>query len=395
MIDENRIKSNHQEFSFPRQFGTESEKVAFNKIKQKIEGLGLKTETQSFEFSGFYSTILFKIYLLLFACYFILEFFNSPDYVMFPAFSVLLVSWLILFIYSRNPENIKLGKKMKSQNLLVKISPKKVNNENKEKDKNIVFICHIDSKGQLYSITKRVLTYYFWIGSFVLLIFTYFLRFIYYEQLFWFFHIIATIILIINIISSLLLIANTSNDKSNGAIDNASGISIVLELLHHFLDDSSHPKEYNFWFLFTGAEECGTMGMRNFLNNLKDEKKSNYVLINFDAIGTEFDLIKFGIKNYNSLEFSELFIESARELEYKIKTRRVIIGVHTDAWVGSKRGFRVLEFGDRKSYKYLHSTNDTIDKVDYGILEKMCLIISATIKEIDNKRLILYQKNNS
>ena len=61
MIDENRMKQNLKEFSFPRLSGTIHEKMAFQLAHDKIKELGLSPLIQKFEFSTFFSRIYPKI----------------------------------------------------------------------------------------------------------------------------------------------------------------------------------------------------------------------------------------------------------------------------------------------------------------------------------------------
>jgi len=42
-------------------------------------------------------------------------------------------------------------------------------------------------------------------------------------------------------------------------------------------------------------------------------------------------------------------------------------------------------FGDLTSYKYVHSTKDTIEKVNPNVLKELCLLITNFLKEIDSQ----------
>lgn len=382
MIDEKRIERNHQEFCFPRRYGTDSEKLAFKKIKQKIEKLNLKVKSQPFTFSTFYSNFLLKTYVFLISMVLLLKYFNTADEIFIIFLSVIVFISLILFLISRNPENIKFGKKLSSQNLIIKLNSEKEDNK-RDNRKKLIFIAHVDSKGQTFSITNRILSYYTWIASVLFLVIVFFLRFILQADFFWLFHIIASILMIVNFIAGTLILINTSNNKSDGALDNATGISIILELLHHFRIESIQSKKYDFWFLFTGAEECGTMGARIFLKNLQEFDKNDFIIINFDTIGNGIDLFKFGSEKIVASKFSDLIFESARECDLEIRNSRKVIGVHSDGWIAAKKGFNGIGFGNKNSYRYVHKI-DTIDKVNYRLLYNFCQVITTAVKELDN-----------
>jgi len=381
MIDEKRIERNHQEFCFPRRYGTDSEKLAFKKIKQKIEKLNLKVKSQPFTFSTFYSNILLKIYVILISMALLLKYFNVANEIFISSLCIIIFISFILLLISRNPENIKFGKKLDSQNLLIKLNSEGEHNK-REIKKKLIFMAHVDSKGQTISITHRVLSYYTWIASVLFLVIVFLLRFILQADFFLLFHIIASILMIINFIAGILILINVSNNKSDGALDNATGISIILELLHHFRIEKIQSKKYEFWFLFTGAEECGTMGARIFLKSLQEFDKNEFMIVNFDTIGNGIDLFKFGAEKIGSSKLSDLIFESGRENDLEIRNSRKVIGVHSDGWIAAKKGFNGIGFGNKNSYRYVHKI-DTIDKVNYKLLYTFCHVISSAVEKFD------------
>ena len=71
--------------------------------------------------------------------------------------------------------------------------------------------------------------------------------------------------------------------KFPGANDNASGVSLLLNLASYY---SINPHKYNIIFIFFGAEEAGLKGSKYFTEHpLLDLKKVSF-LINLDIIGT-------------------------------------------------------------------------------------------------------------
>ncbi len=388
MFDDKRIKNNLEEISFPRRFGTDDERKAVELLKQKIQGLGLKYEVQSFKFTNFYSSIIVKVSVLVLMCVLLLEFRGTANEIVFPIIPIVLTFSFVMYFLSRIPDKFLIGKKLKSQNLIVELNPSNGIGDIKTDQKEIIFMAHVDSKGQTVSIRVRVYSYEIWIISTILLSVVIFLRFIFHENYFWDYHQIATILMIVNYISGFLILINFSNNKSFGALDDGSGIVILLELLNYFRDPKLHPKNYKIEFLFTGAEECGTMGIRRFLRSIKSSDKNNYLFVNFDGIGTRIDMLKIGRKNQNTNEISELFTKIGSEKNLPINRKKVLLGVHTDAWQSSKRGYKVLDFGDSEVYNFLHSENDTPDKISCKTLEKFCRVVSLAVKEIDKHQLL-------
>lgn len=73
-----------------------------------------------------------------------------------------------------------------------------------------------------------------------------------------------------------------SNEVHNGADDNASGVSLVLNLLKM---KNQLPKKYNYLFVLYGAHEEGLYGSTSFYQFLKKKKTNIHFVINYDMIG--------------------------------------------------------------------------------------------------------------
>ncbi len=388
MINELGIRKNIESFSFPRIYGSDAEKRAYELARKKIEDLNLTATTQSFQFSRFYSIVYGRVLFVLIFWIILILYLNVGGLVqdiLLVVPSVLLITLLTL---SRWPEKIKFGKLYSSQNVYTKLISKEADEKIDNEKLNVFFIAHLDSKGQRLNITNRVKTYILWFFSLGTSIF-----FIVFKNVIFhgypyiiIFYIFGAMGLILNFLSVLALYINRTNDCSPGALDNASGIACVLELLNHY---SSNQELKNMipWFVLTGAEECGTMGIRKFYDVIKESKleKEKILIVNFDSIGTKIDLIKFGITWLKKDKFQDLIIERAeKKYDMKIKKRKVPIGVHTDGYFLFKKGYNGIEFGDWISYQYLHTVRDTIDKIDVTLLSKLCVLVSETLKEIDN-----------
>jgi hypothetical protein len=50
-----------------------------------------------------------------------------------------------------------------------------------------------------------------------------------------------------------------------------------------------------------------------------------------------------------------------------------------------KKGFDGIGIGDMDCYKYIHSINDTSDKIDYSILKKLCEVIIEVLDIYDKQ----------
>jgi len=222
MIDEKRIHSNLETFSFPRLSGTEGEINAFNLTKKKLEELELDPTVQEFKFSTFYSRVYQKLAFSLAFVLFFIFFLNIESIFFFFAILIIFIILIVSYLITRNPEKINFGKVLFSRNTYVKLIPDS-NNLNKvvdynrniqENSKNIIFMCHLDSKGQRFHIGTRIRSYRIWVFSaiptFVIIILKNYISFLKLYALI--FYIIAIIPLLINLYATILIILNSTNN---------------------------------------------------------------------------------------------------------------------------------------------------------------------------------------
>jgi len=80
-----------------------------------------------------------------------------------------------------------------------------------------------------------------------------------------------------------LISGNTNDNIANGANDNASGTTAVLEFAKYFGKEKMNKRSIIF-ALFT-AEEKGLLGSKHLAKKLKDENINLYAMLNFEMIG--------------------------------------------------------------------------------------------------------------
>ena len=394
MIDEKRIITNLETFSFPRLSGTEGEEKAFDLALSILKSLELDPVVQEFTFSTFFSRVYQKIVFSLgFVLLFIL-FLNIEAVFFFYSVIIIFIIIIVLILITRSPEKISFGKKLNSHNIFVKLASitdsfeYNVNDTKdfQENDNNILFICHLDSKSQRLNLGTRVKSYRIWVFSgltlFIIIVLKNYVNFFVPYSLI--FYIIGIIPLLLNFYATILININTTNNISDGAIDNASGIAIVLELLNFYVKTNNRLKNYDLWFVLTGAEETGTIGIRHFYKIIKHMDRNRIIPINFDAIGKNiYPFPSKKLANAQSVFFSSFFKKSEK-LNFKRNPKRIYFGSHSDGWFLSKKGLVGIGFGDMASYSYIHSINDTIDKVDPTKLKLLCEALTSAIAELDN-----------
>jgi hypothetical protein len=381
MINQNRILENLKELSFPRLSGTEFEKKAFNLVKTKIKNQGLSPSFQEFSFSIFFSRIYPKLALTLLSWLLLVIFLNLN--IIFSTVNLVLIISLILILITitRNPEKIRLGHEYHSQNLYIKLPTK---NKNETSEYNILLFSHLDSKGQSFSIKIRINIYYVWVITFPLGLIITIMNYILLPNTYLLLHILGILVLGLHYIALLGLWLNRTNNISKGAIDNASGMVCLLELLYNFSLEKNMLGNYNLWFVFTGAEESGTMGVRNFYNYIKNFDREKTFISNFDSIANKINLWDHGLLNNKNYKAFNYILENENIMSLEKKTRRFYIGLYSDGLFLYNKNFQGLGVGDRSVNSYVHSIHDDIDKINIKILEKLCEFYTILLKEVDN-----------
>lgn len=84
-----------------------------------------------------------------------------------------------------------------------------------------------------------------------------------------------------------------------GANDNASGVSMLLELISHFKE---HPLDIDVVFIFFAGEEAGLKGSMDWVETQKASLSTIKCLVNLDLVGTGDD----GIMVLNGKEFPDV-----------------------------------------------------------------------------------------
>lgn len=392
MIDENRLKENLTTFSFPRLSGTDGEKKALKIAFSKVEKLNLKPITQDFVFSTFFGRTYPKIAFLLGFTVLFLFYLNIKAFIISLFFMIIFVIFGLLFILTRKPESIRLPKKLNASNLYVKLDPKPKTSKSEIKkndlnhqERSILFLCHLDSKGQRFSILGRIRIIRTWVFSGLIIIFIFIFKNYIFTPFSLLFYIIGIFPTTVNFISTILFLLNTTNNESNGAIDNASGIACVLELLTYFSNPESRLKHYNLWFVFTGTEECGTMGIRNFFYKLTRVDKDQSIVMNFDAIAKNTYFFPGKKMSDQIYTIFNMFLKNTKGLEIKRNPKRIYFGSYSDGYYLKKKNFNGIGIGDLESYEYIHSIHDTVDKVDVPLLKKLCEMIIDNLIAFDNQ----------
>ena len=404
-FNKERIFNYINTFSFPRLAGTEGEKKAVNLTITTFKENGFENnqiQSQNFEFSTFYSKAMIKIIILMNLIFISIILLIKYLYTFLTFISILI---LLLIFFSmlkvlRYPElkgfwERYFGKFLKATNVFVELPAINVATQ---KVGDIIVSAHLDSKSQSFETLWRVILVRIWLYSeiFLFLFYTLFLidyHFISenYEILVILWEISIFIGTILVVSSNFFLLFLKIRNTSRGALDNATGMSILFELSSFFKD---HPlNNFNLWFCQFSAEELGTMGSRKFLDTYDNIfSKNNTFQINFDmvsALNSKNNCLEY-IKSYGIIPrkkispiLSKYFVKSAETENIVYHGFHVSLGAHTDSIPFHLRKFDSIDITTKAAAKYTHSVEDTPDKVDPHILIDTCKVIRLMILSLD------------
>ncbi|MCC6371682.1 MAG: Zn-dependent exopeptidase M28 [Bacteroidia bacterium] len=149
-----------------------------------------------------------------------------------------------------------------------------------------------------------------------------------------------------------------------GANDNASGTSVVLNLIRYY---KTHPPKYKTVFLFFAGEEAGLLGSKYFTqSNTLDLKKIKF-LINLDLLGTGDDGIMVVNGAVHEKEFALLTkINNENNLVKQVKKRGK--AANSDHYWFSEAGvpcFFIYTMGGVTAYHDVFDVEKTLPLTDY------------------------------
>jgi hypothetical protein len=397
-----------KKFSFPRLAGTSGEKQSVSLTISTFKDIGFKDDQiqeEHFKFSDFYSTTLVKLIMIINLTFslFILMFVYINLFITIFFGGIMLLFVLLIIRGLKHPEITGFwgeyyGKTMLATNVIINIPAKTLP---KKDAGNIIISAHLDSKSQTFKTYWRVIFYKLWLysgvflGGFLIALFIHSYTIVEINLSFlglgiWIFTILISI-------SNIFLIFLNTHNYSPGALDNASGMSVVFELSNFF---NKYPLDnFNLWICQFSAEELGTMGSRVFVNNHEQEFiKGRVFQINLDMISClkqRRNQVEY-LKSYGILPRKKIapllgkYLEKAAiEEKVRIKGFHLSTGAHTDSVPFHQRKYDSIDIATRAAAKYAHTKKDKPYRVDPRVLLDACLIIRRVILSIDEDYEIL------
>lgn len=224
----------------------------------------------------------------------------------------------------------------------------------------IFFLAHYDSKSQSFPIILRISLNI--IGLLFVLISTFFVFF----ALIFHFKIPDNFAFSSGIFTFLpffILLFNFTGNKSPGAVDNASGVALVLELAKIL---KQWEGRVNLHFLFTGAEELGLAGAIRFIQKHEREFNNKKIyFVNFDGISAEKQFIitaKYGFPpRKTSAKLHEMIVKIFEQKRVKFRSAWLLAGAGVDSIPIGSRGYESITISCGSMFGtggFIHSKKD-------------------------------------
>lgn len=188
---------------------------------------------------------------------------------------------------------------------------------------------------------------------------------------------------------------------NNGADDNGSGTSAVMEIAQAFniaKQEGNGPKR-SILFLHLTAEEIGLQGSEYYTQHPAFPLKSTIANLNIDMIG-RVDNRHTDNKNYIYLIGADRLSKELHYISEKVNNSYINISLdykynaendhnqyyyRSDHYNFAKHKIPVIFYfnGEHEDY---HKPSDTADKIDYELLEKRTKLIFATAWQLANQK---------
>jgi len=186
-----------------------------------------------------------------------------------------------------------------------------------------------------------------------------------------------------------LQVLNTRHNKSDGTIDNATGVANAFYLIDYF---KKNPLEKtNLIFVLTGAEEMGDYGAHDYIKkyyNELNQNKSYFFIV--DSVGAnKIKNLYFYAQGLPKKQFSPVIEENIKQLLslknkeiYKIESMYIppLIHFSTDHAPLKQYGYEFMIFSSNGS---IHSEKDNINNFFPEMLENFNLFSRDLIIQMD------------
>ncbi|MHB8894594.1 MAG: M28 family metallopeptidase [Candidatus Geothermincolia bacterium] len=181
------------------------------------------------------------------------------------------------------------------------------------------------------------------------------------------------------------LIFNVTGNRSPGALDDASGIAVILEVARGAAVNP--PENYNLRIAAFGCEEIGLCGSIGYLRAHQEElRKAPFFMLNYDMpfsssgniiVNSGFELppVRTSRKLYGMIR------DACDEMGFKLSRVFLPVGAGADHMPWVKHGFEATCLVSAATS--IHSARDSLDKVNREGLRRAGEVTLAVLRSLD------------
>lgn len=185
--------------------------------------------------------------------------------------------------------------------------------------------------------------------------------------------------------------ANSEGKIHNGADDNASGTSGVIELARYFAKNGVK-EQHNFLFICFSGEELGLIGSKKYTDYPTLDLSTVSYMINMDMIGrlnAEQKLVVGGVGT--APDFVPLMNSLSTDLHIKLDSAGVGPSDHTSFYL---KDIPVLFFFTGQHSDY-HKPSDDTELVNFAGEKKVLDVVIQVVKGLDSSRKLTFQQTKA
>lgn len=164
-----------------------------------------------------------------------------------------------------------------------------------------------------------------------------------------------------------------------GANDNASGVTMLLNLAKHYAKPENQPK-YSIAFIAFAGEEAGLLGSMYYVQNPVFPLKDIEFLINLDILGTGDEGITVVNGAVHTKEF-ELLSKINEERDYLVKIKKRGKAAISDHYPFSEAGvpcFYIYTMGGIQAYHDVYDVPETLPLTEFADIFRLLTDFIAT-----------------
>jgi hypothetical protein len=359
----------------PRAVGSDAEKQIADFLADQFRQANLKVLRQEFLTSHFPLFFLGKVIPLISIGVLLIA---AIIYLTYPVIAAV----LLLILLSQIPLISFLGslsafpdcgKKLKSSNIIGQTHP--INDQNPT----VILVAHYDSKSQTLPLIIRMICVIVPIVCCAILLVFMLVTIAGMSiphRLMMFFFALAMVFLIIQIVS-------WNSNRSPGAIDNASGVAVLLALVSEL--PSRLAEKVNLIFLASGAEELGLMGAKAFIRTYASQlNPERSLMVNFDSLGIGGGVIMIGSRRFKKTGQVEQIRNLFRQAGLGFRFMSFMIGAGMDHIPFCRAGFSAMSFTQTslRTGLRIHSTTDQLEYVNTDQLTLLTKVFGQLIDSV-------------